>query len=186
MRRTRRLALPALALLLALPAAAGELAGVEMPDTATVGGERLVLNGMGLRKKLWVKVYVAGLYLPAKQPDGQRVLAADTPRRTVMHFLYDVDREKICDAWEEALEGNVSSPSAELAARFETLCSWMQDMERGQRMTYTYEPGEGTTVEVAGKAKGTIPSKAFADALWSAWIGAKPATTDLRAGLLGG
>jgi len=45
MRRTRRLALPALALLLALPAAAGELAGVEMPDTATVGGERLVLGG---------------------------------------------------------------------------------------------------------------------------------------------
>jgi len=190
MRRTHRFALPALALLLtlpvALPAAAGELAGVEMPDAATVGGEKLVLNGMGLRKKLFIKVYVAGLYLPAKQSDGKKVLAADTPRRTEMHFLYGVDRQKICDAWDEALEGNVSRPSAELVSQFETLCSWMQDMEKGQRMTYTYEPGEGTAVEVAGKARGTIPGKAFADALWSAWIGARPATTDLREGLLGG
>jgi len=191
MRRTHRFALPSLALLLALsaaapPAAAGELAGVELPDAATVGGEKLVLNGMGLRKKLFVKVYVAGLYLPAKQSDGKKVLAADTPRRTVMHFLYDVDRQKMCDAWDDALEGNVARPAAELVSQFETLCSWMQDVEKGQRMTYTYEPGEGTTVEVAGKTKGTIPGKAFADALWSAWIGAKPATTDLRDGLLGG
>jgi len=190
MRRIHRLGLPTLALLLALaaapPAAAGVLAGVEMPDTATVGGEKLVLNGMGLRKKLFIKVYVAGLYLPAKQSDGKKVLAADTPRRTVMHFLYGVDREKICDAWEDALEGNVSRPSAELVAQFDTLCSWMEDMEKGQRMTYTYEPGEGTTVEVAGKTKGTIGGKAFADALWSAWIGAEPATTDLRDGMLGG
>lgn len=175
-----------LALTLSFPAAAAELAGVKMSDTATVGGEKLVLNGMGLRKKFWVKVYVGGLYLPAKQSDGKKVLAADTARRTVLHFLYDVDRKKICEAWTEGLEGNVSNPSAELVGQFETLCTWMQDMKKGDQMVYTYEPGKGTMVEVAGKAKGKIPGKAFADALWSAWIGAKPATTDLREGLLGG
>lgn len=190
MPRSVRLACSTFALLLALtfafPSAAAELAGVKMPDTTTVGGEKLVLNGMGLRKKLWVKVYVGGLYLPAKQSDGKKVLAADTPRRTVLHFLYDVDRKKICEAWSEGLEGNVSNPSAELVGQFDTLCSWMQDMAKGDQMTYTYQPGKGTLVDVAGKAKGTIPGKAFADALWSAWIGAKPATTDLRDGLLGG
>jgi len=40
-----------------------EVAGVKMPDTVTVEGKTLKLNGMGLRKKVMFKVYVAGLYL---------------------------------------------------------------------------------------------------------------------------
>ena len=42
---------------------AASLAGVTLPDTAQVAGTTLVLNGLGLRKKFVVKVYVAGLYL---------------------------------------------------------------------------------------------------------------------------
>ena len=39
---------------------AGSMAGVDLPDTAQVGSTTLVLNGMGLRTKMMVKVYVAG------------------------------------------------------------------------------------------------------------------------------
>jgi hypothetical protein len=176
-----------LALLLAAGAAgAASLAGVAMPDKVTVAGEPLVLNGLGLRKKLFIKVYVAGLYLPAKQGDAAKVLAADSPRRTVLHFLYDVDKGKICEAWNEGLANNVASPPAELAGKFTTLCSWMEDMEKGEKMSFTYVPGTGTTVEIAGKSKGTLTGKPFADALWAAWIGAKPPSDDFKQGLLGG
>ena len=48
-------------LLVTLPAAAGTLADVTLPDTVDVKGQKLALNGMGLRKKFVVKVYVAGL-----------------------------------------------------------------------------------------------------------------------------
>ncbi|MGD2115021.1 MAG: chalcone isomerase family protein [Acidobacteriota bacterium] len=168
------------------PAAAGELAGVTLPDTAQVGGEQLRLNGMGLREKFFIDVYVAGLYLPSGQTSGEAILSADTPRRTVMHFVYDVDRGKICDAWNESLEANVPDASAGLKKDFETLCSWMADLADGETMTYTYVPGEGTTVEVQGETKGTIEGKAFADALWASWIGEHPATGKLKKGLLGG
>ncbi len=40
---------------------AGSLAGVTMPDTEQVGSTKLGLNGLGLRTKFMVKVYVAGL-----------------------------------------------------------------------------------------------------------------------------
>ena len=60
----RILAAVALCLLLAVPAGAGTLAGVTLPDTAQVAGKDLVLNGLGLRKKFVIKVYVGGLYLP--------------------------------------------------------------------------------------------------------------------------
>lgn len=186
----RRLVLASLALALALaaggPAAAAEIAGVRFDDRVTVDGQSLVLNGTGLRTKLFIKVYAAGLYLPAAQRDAGRILAADQPRRTVLHFLYDVDRKKMCEAWDDALAGNTPRASAQLKKKFATLCSWMDDVESGERMVFTYVPGTGTTVEVAGEGKGTIAGKDFADALWAAWIGAKPATKDLRQGLLGG
>lgn len=186
----RRLALAALTLALVLAsaghAAAAEVAGVTFDDRVTVDGKPLVLNGTGLRTKFFVKVYAAALYLPAEQSDAGRILAADQPRRTVLHFLYAVDREKMCDAWDDALAGNTPRASAELKKQFATLCTWMDDVESGERMVFTYVPGNGTTIEVTGEPKGTLAGKDFADALWAAWIGARPATKDLRAGLLGG
>ena len=60
-----RKAAPALlALLLALPASAGQLEGVRLPDQVSVSGRNLVLNGVGVREAavFMVNVYVAGLY----------------------------------------------------------------------------------------------------------------------------
>ena len=184
--RRLALAVSTLALALAAPAGAAEVAGVTLDDRVTVDSQTLVLNGTGIRTKLFIKVYAAGLYLPARQSDAGRILAADAPRRTVLHFLYDVDRQKMCDAWDDALEGNTPRASAGLKQEFATLCSWMDDVEKGERMVFTYLPGSGTTVEVAGARKGVLAGKDFADALWAAWIGPKPATKDLREGLLGG
>lgn len=165
---------------------AADLAGVTMPDSVQVDGSKLVLNGMGLREKFFIDVYVAGLYLPQKMRSGDKVLAEDTVRQTVMHFVFDVDKGKICDAWKESLEANVPGASAELEKDFDTLCGWMDDMADGDQMTYTYVPGKGTTVNVKGSDKGMIEGKAFADALFASWIGEHPATSKLKKGLLGG
>lgn len=163
-----------LALLLALPAAAGTLAGVTLPDKVDVGGKSLVLNGMGLRKKLVIKVYVGGLYLPQKEKSAAKVLAADAPRQMVMHFIYDVSKEQMCDAWEEGLDANTPNASAEVKKNFGTLCTWMDGVGEGQKLVLTYVPGEGTRVDVGGKTKGTLPGKPTADAILSTWIGKDP------------
>lgn len=175
-----------LTLAAALPAAAAELSGVTLSNTTEVDGEQLVLNGMGLRKKLFIKVYVAGLYLPSKQRSGEAILKADTPRRLEMHMLYGVSKDQLCDAWDESLEGNRPNASSDLKKHFQTLCSWMDALDDGEHMVFTYVPGEGTAVEVKGQEKGRIAGKELADALFASWIGAKPATSDLKKGLLGG
>ncbi|HEX6902976.1 MAG TPA: chalcone isomerase family protein [Thermoanaerobaculia bacterium] len=176
----------ALALLLALPAGAGTLAGVSLPDKAEVKGQSLVLNGMALRKKLFIKVYVAGLYLPQKEKDAKKILAGDTPHRMVMHFLYSVNKEQMCEAWNEGLEANTPNPSADVKKGFATLCSWMEPIPEGNKLVMTYVPGEGTQVEVNGKAKGTLPGKDVADAILATWIGPKPGPgEDFKKGLLG-
>lgn len=176
-----------LALMIGVTAAAwgGELAGVTMPDTVEIGDQTLVLNGMGLRKKAVIKVYVAGLYLTEKMGDPEAILAADAARRTAMEFRFGVSADKMCDAWKEGLEKNTANPSDELKAKFDTLCGYQADMEKAEMMVYTYVPGQGTEVEIKGEVKGTIEGKDFADALFSCWIGPEPPGEAFKKGLLG-
>ncbi len=175
-----------LVLAMAAPLYAAELVGVTSPDTVTVNGKSLVLNGMGLRKKAFIKVYVGSLYLPEKMKGAATILGADTERRMVMEFLRGVDKGKICGAWDEGLVNNTANVTEELKTQFKTLCSYMADVDTGGKYIFTYVPGTGTQVEVNGSMKGTIPSKAFADALFKCWIGPNPPSADFKAGLVAG
>lgn len=148
--------------------------GVTMEDSIEVDGQKLVLNGMAVRTKVIFKVYVAGLYLPVKETDGKKILESDGLRRTIMHFVRGVDANKISEAWRDGLKANTPNSSPELKKQFDTLCSWMEAVKDGTRLVFTYIPGKGTSVEVNGKEKGVIESKAFADALFACWIGPKP------------
>lgn len=177
----------ALAAALAAPAFAASLAGVTVPDTVQVGDQQLALNGLALRSKLFIKVYVGALHLPQKQRDAASILAADTPRQMSSYFLYGVKTGQMCDGWSEGLEANVANPSAEVQTAFKTLCSYMEDVPKGNRMILTYVPGTGTTIEVNGKVKGTLPGKATADAILSTWIGPEPGPgEDFKKAILGG
>src|SRR5437763_9477295 len=175
-----------LMLLVPIAASAATVAGVNMEDKTTVNGQTLVLNGVGLRKKLFIKIYVGGLYLPAKMSNPASILGSDSPRRMVLHFLYSVSKDQMCDAWQEGLEANTPNSSAEVKGGFKTLCSLMEPIPKGNLLVITYVPGTGTTVEVNGKVKGTIPGKATAAAIVATWIGPKPAMgNDFKNAVLG-
>ena len=186
MRRFAALAVVALALLIAAPVAAGTLAGVTMPDTVKAGDRELALNGMALRSKAIFKVYVGGLYLPAKEDDAKKVLAADEPRRMVMHWVRNVDKAAICDGWTEGLAANTPGAAEEVKQNFTALCGLMQEAKTGDRFSFTYLPGTGTQVAINDQVKGTLGAKPFADALFACWIGAHPGPGDaFREALMG-
>src|SRR5579862_7726247 len=76
--RNRLIGLLTLLLTLQPPPIAGAtLAGVTFPDRIDIDGHSLVLNGLGVRKKLFIKVYVGALYLPQKEASAPNVLGAD-------------------------------------------------------------------------------------------------------------
>ncbi|MCS7182128.1 MAG: chalcone isomerase family protein [Thermoanaerobaculum sp.] len=164
---------------------AGELAGVTLPDRAVVGDTTLVLNGMGLRKKAVFKVYVGALYLAQKSSDPAAILAADAPRRMVMHFLRDVGKDRLVEAWQEGLSANAPTAQSKLASEFQRFLSFWRDVKEGEQVMMTYLPGKGTSVSFAGQEVGTIAGKEFADALLAVWLGPKPPSEELKAGILG-
>lgn len=187
MKRALTAAVVLLALVAQRPATAGTLAGVTLADSAKAGDATLVLNGIGLRTKMMFKVYVAGLYLAAKEKEPAKILATDGSRRMVMHFVRSVGPEKICEGWDEGLAANTPNASAELKKQFATLCTWMEATQDGTEVSLTYTPGGGTSVDIGDKHKGVLPGKEFADALLGCWIGPKPGPgEDFKKGVLGG
>lgn len=178
----------ALALALALvatPAAGRELAGATMPDTLTVAGKTLKLNGMGLRKKAVFKVYVGGLYLEAPASNAAAILASDAPKALKMHFLRSVDREKLVETFQEGFTANSPQKAPAQKAAIDKLLATVADVKEGSVTTYTYAPGTGTVVNRDGKDVATIEGKDFAEVLFSLWLGPKPPSEDLQKGLLG-
>lgn len=167
------------------PALARELAGVSMPDTATVGEKTLKLNGMGVRKKVIFKVYVAGLYLEAPSKDAAAILAADAPRLIRMQYVRSVDKDKIAEAFREGFENNAKVLAAKQKASIDRMVAAVPDVKDGQTMSFTYVPGKGTTLSFGGRDLFSAEGKEFADAVFALWLGPKPPSEDLKTGLLG-
>lgn len=183
----RKLVAAIVVLALAAPALARRVGGVEFPDAVSVAGQDLKLNGGGIRKKLFVKVYAGGLYLAQPSRDPAAIVAADAPKRVRMVFLRDVDKGKIMETYREGFRANSAGPGLEaLLAKLDRIAPAVVDMRRGGEMFVTYVPGQGTTVAAAGAAPVTIEGKDFADAMFRNWLGPRPADPDLKAALVGG
>ncbi len=180
----------ALAIGLCLAAAtavvAREVAGVTVPDTATVEGKTLKLNGAGLRKKVVFKVYVGGLYLENPSKDAATVISSDQVKRMQLSVLRSLSTKQVTEAIEEGFEKNSKAQMGALKARLDRLGTMIPDVEKGDLILLTYVPGKGTVVAAKGMEKGVIEGKDFADALFAVWLGANPVQEDLKTALLGG
>jgi hypothetical protein len=176
------LSLSLVALLGAATLTAATLAGVTLPDTVKVGDKTLVLNGLGLRSRMMVKVYVAGLYVEQKSGDGNAIVNADAPKRIVLHFVRSVSNDQIKDAIVGAFDANAK---ASLKTQIDQFGAALEPFNENDEMSMTYVPNTGTMLNVKGKDKLTIPGAPFAKALFDIWLGANPPSSDLKDGLLG-
>ncbi|MGO8793508.1 MAG: chalcone isomerase family protein [Candidatus Sulfotelmatobacter sp.] len=178
-------AVAVLALASVINLGAASLAGVTLPDTIQAGGTTLVLNGMGLRTKYLVKVYVAGLYVTQKSSDPNALLKADAPKRIVMHFVHSASRNQMVDAFDESFTDNAPDAKKTMAADIDRLFSALEPVKEGDEMVFTYLPGTGTIFAINGKDKVTITGQSFGQMLFSVWLGPKPPNAGLQKGLLG-
>jgi hypothetical protein len=161
--------------------------GVTFPEQVQIDGSALTLNGLGLRQAtiLKVNVYVAALYVAKVSSDPHALLASNTPKELILHFVHNVG-DDLKKAWEEGFEHNAKEQLAVLKERIEMLKGWMTDMQSGQRLTFIHTPGAGLQVDVHGTVRGTIKGDDFATAFLSIWLGTHPPNPGLKSGLLGG
>jgi hypothetical protein len=165
-------------------AVAAQLEGATLADTLKAGDKTLKLNGLGLRKKAMFKVYVGGLYLESLSKDAGVILASEQAKGIRLHFLRDLKKGQLVEAFQEGFESNAKDKAVQKAA-FDKMLALVPDVKEGSTLTFIYVPGKGTTLQAADKELGVFEGKGFADAVFSIWLGPKPPSEDLRKGMLG-
>lgn len=178
------------ATLLAIPAVqAVEVAGVRVDDQIRVGANELVLNGAGVRTKVFVKVYVGALYASRKANTPAALLDAATPRRMSMRMLRDIDSDTLYGALRDGLRDNHGE--AELAAlqapteQFAEIMKKVGGARNGDTVAIDFT-AEGVGVSFNGEPRGKVAGSAFAKALLKVWLGDNPVDSALKKALLGG
>jgi len=179
-----RIAVLAFCTLLALPALPKEREGVTAPPVVQVAGKPLHLMGMGLRKKLWFKVYLASFYLEQPTDDGAQAISSDQIKQVRMHMLRDLERDKIVEAVQEGFQKNSGPDMPRLQSRLNSFLKAIPDLKGGQQILITYFPGTGTVLKAGRGDEITVPGKDFADALFSVWLGKSPVDDDLKGEML--
>jgi len=172
-------------------AQAGEVAGVKFAEQIEVpGGAKLVLNGAGLRKRLFFDIYAMGLYLPERKVKAEQILSLAGPKRIAIRMLRDVSAEAFTEALIDGLRRNQSEAAmVRFGPRIKQLTDIMaelQEAKEGMAIDMDWAQGSGLRLVVNGKQAGApIVGEDFYRALLSVWLGTNPVQDDLKAALLG-
>lgn len=97
-------------------------------------GETLNLNGYGIRKKFFFKIYLGSLYTAHTTNSVEQVLADPGGKLIRLDFLYDkAEKEKIVGAFAEGFEKN--SPGLGGDGNVKTFLGWFDaDFVRGDQV----------------------------------------------------
>lgn len=190
MRRALLASLLALALPLGALAQTVEAGGAKFDTTAEVGGQKLVLNGLGVRYKAIFKVYTVGFYLKQKSDTTDGVVKMDGPKRVMLKMLRDVDGKDLGKAFTDGMRKNaVADERAKTINgifKFGEIFNELKKAHSGMAIGIDWIPGTGAQIFVDMKPVGEpIKEVEFYNALLRIWLGDNPADDDLKEQLLG-
>jgi hypothetical protein len=166
-----------------------EIEGVTLPDSLQAGKDRLVLNGAGVRTKLFMDLYVAGLYLQNKSGDADQIINADEPmaiRLVIISKL--ISSNKMVSATEEGFETSTGRKMAPIQKEIDSFIDvFKEDISKKDMYDLVYIPGTGVEASKNGKLVKTIPGMEFKKAMFGIWLCKKPShkCPALKKGMLG-
>lgn len=182
------------AVLLVLAAtAAGQVVveGARYDGSIVLGGQPLVLNGVGVRKRFIFDIYVGGLYVAKKAARTEELVGQPGPKRVALRFLRDVEGDLFVTSLHAGLKANHTETELgrwkEQVDILTTTIKTIALARRGDTVYFDYTPQDGTRVSVNGVTRGPlIPGEDFYAAVLRVWLGETPADPGLKKGMLGG
>lgn len=181
-----------IALACATSVQAMDVGGVNVPDTATVAGKELKLNGAGMRAIVILgKYYAIGLYLGEKKTTPADVQAVAGPRRISLHIQKEINSEEFGQLFITSMNKNsTKDEKAKVVGqtvKFGEMFAALEPVKKGDIVTLDWVPGTGTMAQLNGKKIGEVmPDIAFYNAVLRIWLGDMPAQESVKRELLGG
>ena len=172
-----------------LAVCAAEVEGVKIDDKTRVANAEVTLNGAGLRKRAFFKVYAMGLYVPQKSSNAAQLMDQPGPKRITIRMLRDVSADAFNEALGDGIRANHSEAEAKaLEPRLKALGAVIHEIKEAKKgMAIDLDwTGADTQVAVNGQPAGKpIAGADFYKALLKIWLGDKPVQDDLKKALLG-
>ena len=169
---------------------ARDFGGIQFPDKMALPdtAKTVQLNGVGYRKKFFIKVYIGALYTEKLARSRDEVVALDGPNRVLIHIVHEeVDKEKLVNAWNEGFEENLSDEEFEkMRPTIDKFNAMFPTVREGDVIYLDYIPGTGTRVTINDEQKGVIAGRDFNRAMLDIWLGEEPASKKLKKAMLGG
>lgn len=164
-----------------------EVGGITFENKQQIEGYNLVLNGAGVRDKLWIDLYAAGLYLSEKNYEAAEIIKADEPMAVRLHILSSlISSKKMIKAVEEGFEHATHGHNEPLKDRINQFIRFFENkIKKGDVFQMLYKPGIGVVSFKNGEKKGTVTGLDFKKALFGIWLSDKPADDDLKKAMLG-
>ena len=175
------------AMVCAMSVSAKQVADVEVPDQMSAGSSNLVLNGAGIRDKLFLDLYVAGLYLENKGLTADQVVNADQPMALRLHIISGlITAEKMVNATNEGVELSTGGITGAIMPEiYQFIIVFREEIKEGDIFDLVYVPGEGVAVTKNGASKGVVKGVEFKKAMFGIWLSDNPVHDGLKAELLG-
>lgn len=157
-----------------------------LPVSETFHGETVTLNGAGIREKLWIDLYAAGLYLNEKTSDATEILNGDKPMAIKLHIVSKlISSEKMVEAVTEGFEKSTNGNTAPIQKEIDTMLGFFkEDIKKNDVFDLVYLPAKGVVAYKNGEQKGIVKGKEFKKALFGIWLSNRPADDDLKESLL--
>ncbi len=157
------------------------------PENLTIDSQTLILNGAGIRKKLFIKVYQASLYLAEKTSSIDTIISMPGTKNVRMDILHSkIAAKKSRTAWLNGMEKNLSETDFNTnKSSLDLFNALFPDLHKGDQVDISFHPGTGTKLTVNGEFLGTVPGDNFFSALLMVWLGDKPADRHLKKDMMG-
>ncbi len=162
-----------------------EVSGVDVAPTVSVNDRTLTLNGYGVRKKYFFKVYVGALYTAKRVSSPEELLQNSDDKLIRMHFLHSkVEKEKITGAFAEGFANN--SPDVAASGDAKAFLSFFTaDFLKGDTVDLVLGADGNVVARHNGRVLGTLRSAKLANGILLIYVGPKPADESLKSGMLG-
>lgn len=169
------------------PARAMTLGDIEIPPDIQVGEQTLVLNGAGMREKMFVDAYVACLYLAERDGDPDHIMTADDPQAIVLHVTSGwVTTERLAKGLvkdlKKATEGNMAPIRSQTNRLLEMLAA--REIAKGDMIKLAYQPDEGLEIWHNERRLGVVKGVEFKQALFGIWLSDRPTQNSLKLRML--
>ena len=174
-------------LLFSISLFAKEIEGIEIPNSLTLEGQTLSLQGAGIRSKFIFDIYVGALYLKNKTNNAKKIINANSTSDIRMLITSSLvtgakmkegfgDDFKVIKTLGYKVDDNILK---------KFLQTFNTKVHKKDTYDFAYFPNKGLIIYKNGNAISAIKNINFKKALYAIWLGKKPAQESLKKKMLG-